>query len=261
MNSIFNLGKMCHVRKPSLFLQRGVKLLCFISKVVSVRNLLRELNDDWYFAMILLIDAYNLIRFLNPGPRQPHDAQVVWVLSRLSTYFKSKRSELEEIIVVFDGGLFSHKTREIVGGIVTVYAGGGRKADDVLVHYARDFRERALLVTNDRELQRRALASKTSALEVGPFWRLVDAVVERKEQSDATVHLYAEVTITKTVSDISDGIDETLDSAELDSLMIAGSLRDSFVSAKTDQSPSRRTPGCALSKKNKRVELVRKKLG
>jgi predicted RNA-binding protein with PIN domain len=209
--------------------------------------------------MILLIDAYNVIRFLHPGPRQAHDAQVAWFLSRLSAYWCIKKTDLKQIIVVFDGGLFSHKTREIVGGIVTVYAGGGRKADDVLVLYAKEFREQGLLITNDRELQRRSLAFKAGSMDVVDFWQLVEAVHERQAMVANKQEIYGGLSIMKYSSDEAD--EEMLVDAEvLDQVMIAGSVSSSVVKVE-EGGCARSLSGTALAKKDKIRLAIRKKLG
>jgi predicted RNA-binding protein with PIN domain len=209
--------------------------------------------------MILLIDAYNVIRFLYPGSRQAHDAQVTWFLSKLSAYWHSKKIDLKQIIVVFDGGLFSHKTREIVGGIVTVYAGGGRKADDVLVVYAKEFREQALLITNDRELQRRAIAFKAGSIDVIDFWRLVEAVHERQAMIANKQEVYGGLSIMKYSVD---DADEEMDIAAevLDELMITSSVNNTVI--KTEESFCVRSfSGTAVAKKDKVRLAIRKKLG
>jgi len=212
--------------------------------------------------MILLIDAYNVVRFLHPGARQAHDAQVAWFLKQLSQYRQAKKAEMTEFIVVFDGGLFSHKTREIVGGIVTVYAGGGRKADDVLVAYAQEFRQRALLITNDRELQRRAEVFKSSVMGVADFWDLVQTVCARQAAASEAVGRYAELAIVK-YDDA--GLDDCLDMVDgegaLDRLMVAGSLVPDSVVVKAEQVSAVRVAGSAMSKKDKARQVLRKKLG
>ena len=187
-----------------------------------------------------------------------HEAQVLWFLSILSAYWRAKKSELTEIIVVFDGGLFSHKTREIVGGIVTVYAGGGRKADDVLVAYAGQFRERGLLVTNDRELQRRAFVGRTPSINVADFWRLIEGACQRKLIESGKNDTYGECIIMK-YEEVSDDI--LIDENELDRLMISGSLVGGHHFKNEDLVADRFSASKTVAKKDKLRQAIHKKLG
>ena len=212
--------------------------------------------------MILLVDSYNIIRFLYPGGKHAHEAQVAWFLRQLSLYKKAKCSEVGEVLAVFDGGLFSRKLREIIGGVVVVYAGTGRKADDVLADYAASYRERALLVTNDRELQRRALASRCTSLDVSTFWSMVEEVCARHKKDVAAVQEYGELVITKYVVESEATDDEMLCGDEVDSLMVAASVQhDKAFAKKEDRAPQVRISQDMVSKKNRLTQLIRKKLG
>ncbi|MDQ5890843.1 MAG: hypothetical protein QG604_717 [Candidatus Dependentiae bacterium] len=208
--------------------------------------------------MILLIDAYNVVRFLYPGDRQAYEAQVNWFLSKLSAYRKAKRDEIQEIRVVFDGGLFLHKTREIIGGLVVIYAGARRKADDVLVQYAQDLREKGLLISNDRELQQRVAVHRGAAMGVHEFWGLVQSVCAQQEESAATSHRYGEIVITKLENDVIE-LEDMPEGIDVDSLMIEASV--SGVGKKEDSVTKLRTNKGSLSKQEKARISVRKKLG
>lgn len=208
--------------------------------------------------MILLIDAYNVVRFLYPGDRQAYESQVNWFLSKLSAYRKAKRDEVQEIRVVFDGGLFLHKTREIIGGLVVIYAGARRKADDVLVQYAQDLREKGLLISNDRELQRRVAVYRGAAMGVHEFWGLVQSVCAQQEKSSATSQRYGEIIITKFEPDVV-AFEDMPEHIDIDSLMIEASVGGG--SKKEDDLAKLRTNKGSLSKQEKARISVRKKLG
>ncbi len=211
--------------------------------------------------MILLVDAYNVIRFLYPGGRHAYEAQVTWFLSKLSAYRKLKKSDIQDIIVVFDGGTFSHKTREIVGGLVVMYAGVRRKADDVLAQYAQELRERAVLISNDRELGRRVAVHRSAIMGVHEFWQLVVALTAKAEERPSGAHRYGNVEIIKYEDEAAD--EALCDVDALDGLMIEGSMTVAGQGIKDDSSkgPGSRTSGSAVSKSDKMRSMLRKKLG
>lgn len=205
--------------------------------------------------MIILIDAYNVIRFLQPGRAGDGDAQQAWFLHKLAAYRREKRAEIEDIIVVFDGGVFSHKMREVVSGIVVVHAGVRRTADDVLVQYAQDFGSRSLLVSNDRELGKRVAVHRGAVMGVQEFWGLLTAVTTRLLPESSR---WGAVEITKNTT-FDDDCGDEMASESLDALMIEGSIAAG--GHKDDGGEKRRRSGVTLSKKEKEAARLRKKIG
>lgn len=206
--------------------------------------------------MIILIDAYNVIRFLQPGRPGAGDAHQAWFLHKLAAYRQEKRATIEDLIVVFDGGLFSHRTREVTRGVVVVHAGVKRTADDVLVHYAQELGPRALLVSNDRELARRVSAHRAAVIGVQEFWSLVQTVTAPVASSATR---WGAVEIVKHIEAAPDYVAYELSEQDLDELMIAGSVGDG--GHKQDEEEERRRSGVTLSKKEKAAARLRKKLG
>jgi hypothetical protein len=206
--------------------------------------------------MVVLVDGYNVTRFLFPRESPSHEAELAFFLTRLARYYALKKEHIHEIVVVLDGGMFSHKTREIHRGIVIVYAGHGRKADDVLVEYGKQFRNGAILVSNDRELQRRMAAHASESVGVAQFWDMVTTVC-LAQQEDAAVR-FGTINFTKYSSD--DDEDSTL-AGEVDGLLIEGSMSLPLHKHEKDLLGQQRRGVNTLSKKEKAVRAMRKKLG
>jgi predicted RNA-binding protein with PIN domain len=205
--------------------------------------------------MVVLIDGYNIIRFLFPRESPSHESELLTVFSQLARYASSKKSDISEVIVVLDGGLFGHKTREIYKGISIVHAGRGRKADDVLVEYAQILRSGAVLISNDRELQRRVVTHACGVLGVQEFWNMVGAVCSTQRAPDAP-SAGALVNFVKYSSDE----DEDGEMHALDTLLIEGSKHNTVYKNDDDTGISR-NKGNAVSKKEKVRRALHKKLG
>lgn len=203
--------------------------------------------------MILCVDAYNVIKHLLPHKGDTPEAQRQWLLAQMADYLRVKKNELTSVIVVFDGGLFSRRMREVYRGVVVLFAGHERSADDVLIEYARTHRERALIVSNDRELQRLCGEHGAQGLKVDEFWQLRGAAV-RDASGSSLAHTFDQVDITK----FEDQGDQQM--AELDELMVAGSVG---MPVGCDQEEEERVaaPGRKLSKAARARARIHKKLG
>ncbi|MEW5723939.1 MAG: NYN domain-containing protein [Thermodesulfobacteriota bacterium] len=102
----------------------------------------------------LIIDGYNLIRGsagLSAREAESLEAGRAALLARLTAY---KRLKAWPVTVVFDaaGGPHLADRQERVGGVVVVYSGAGRSADEVIIGLARRQGRRAVVVTSDRSL-------------------------------------------------------------------------------------------------------------
>jgi uncharacterized protein len=102
----------------------------------------------------IIIDGYNLIRqspALSRVDREDIEAGRDMLLRDLAAYRRIKR---HPITVVFDGGNappFS-RDRDRVGGIEIRYSRRGELADTVIMRMAAREREKALVVSSDREV-------------------------------------------------------------------------------------------------------------
>ena len=204
--------------------------------------------------MILLIDGYNVIRFLYPDSSAAREEYQLLFFKKLARYWRLKKDVLLEIRVVLDGGLFSHKTREVRKGIVVIQSGHKRKADDVLVEYGMQLRSQAVVVTNDRELQRRLKEHSCNVVSVTHFWDMVSALCMQDDVAQDDAHVYDELVITK----YGDGDDEHY--PDIDDLMIEGSV---LCQKKIDdgEENAKKRSSSSVSKKDKAAQFVRRKLG
>ncbi|MCL4501977.1 MAG: NYN domain-containing protein [Deltaproteobacteria bacterium] len=115
--------------------------------------------------MHLIIDGYNLIR--QSQELQLLDARELEagrqaLLARLAIY--RERSH-HKITVVFDGWLGGNlkESRDRQAGILIIYSRRGEKADEVIKRLLTAERQRAVVVTSDREIQ-------SWAQEAGATW-------------------------------------------------------------------------------------------
>lgn len=105
-------------------------------------------------AIHIIIDGYNLIRqsdTLNRLDRQDIQTGREALIDLLAAY---KRLKAHRITVVFDGAdapVFSNR-RDRLKGIAVRFSGQGETADAVIKKMAADKREKALVVTSDRDI-------------------------------------------------------------------------------------------------------------
>jgi predicted RNA-binding protein with PIN domain len=106
-------------------------------------------------ALHLIIDGYNLIRrspSLSVLDRQDLEEGRAELIRRLALYRHVKSLP---ITVVFDGwnqGSLSG-SRSTEKGIRVVFSRRGEKADTLIVRSAREMKEKAMVVTSDRQIQ------------------------------------------------------------------------------------------------------------
>lgn len=100
--------------------------------------------------MILLIDAYNLLKY-QVGHDHVSNSSVARFLKTIQTYADQKK---HTIYVVFDGGPTTLRYKERHGSLVTaIYPGVGRCADSEIVQLAALLHHsEALLISSDRVL-------------------------------------------------------------------------------------------------------------
>lgn len=105
------------------------------------------------YIMIVVLDGYNILRYLFPYLKGKLDKQRDIFIKQLGYYKYKKEKDLREIIVVFDAGPFNHATREIKHGVVVIFSGQKSSADDWIINYTKKHsREDVLVVTMDRKI-------------------------------------------------------------------------------------------------------------
>ncbi len=99
--------------------------------------------------MIILVDGYNLLKQRDPGAYIEDSARDQFI--RLLGAYHKRRDH--HIMLIFDGGPMPWPVQETKAGIIVVYAGYGKSADDYIKYYiAEHHKADLLLVSSDREL-------------------------------------------------------------------------------------------------------------
>jgi predicted RNA-binding protein with PIN domain len=121
--------------------------------------------------MHLIVDGYNLIR--QSSQLQMLDAMDLQAgreaLLELLAHYRSRSHH--QITVVFDGwqGGDLKESRDRHQGLLIVYSRRGERADEVIKRLLHQERERALVVTSDREIQMYADQVKATWINAGQF--------------------------------------------------------------------------------------------
>jgi predicted RNA-binding protein with PIN domain len=121
--------------------------------------------------MHLIIDGYNLIR--QSSQLQLLDAMDLQAgrsaLLELLAHYRQRSHH--QITVVFDGWQRGHlkESRDRHQGLLIVYSRRGERADEVIKRLLHQERERALVVTSDREIQACAEQVKAAWINAGQF--------------------------------------------------------------------------------------------
>jgi uncharacterized protein len=121
--------------------------------------------------MHLIVDGYNVIRqsprlqFLDVMDLQAGRAALLEMLA----LYRSRSHH--QITVVFDGWQHGdlQESRDRQQGILIIYSRRGERADEVIKRLLRQERERALVVTSDREIQVWAEQAHATWINAGQF--------------------------------------------------------------------------------------------
>ena len=119
----------------------------------------------------IIIDGYNLIRnspTLKELDRRDIQLGREALVDRLVSYRKIRP---HKITVVFDGisAPAYSSGKDAVKGIQIVFSRRGQSADSVIKKMARKEREKAVVVSSDREIMASAAASRSATLSVEEF--------------------------------------------------------------------------------------------
>lgn len=121
-------------------------------------------------AKVLIIDGYNIIGALGRmrRDREMMERERLILLRNLEVY--AGGSAFSEIILVFDGYPTDRDLALVRSGVVRVcFSEGARDADTVIVELSRRYRERAAVVSSDREVVQAVTASGSESISAQRF--------------------------------------------------------------------------------------------
>ena len=125
--------------------------------------------------MVIVIDGYNLLKQMFPRVKGQLDKQRHNFIKQLGVYKKCKKDSIKEIIVVFDGGLLGHATREIHSGISVIFSGQKSCADEWIIKYVNKNPSKSLIiVTLDKELIEQCKRDNVDVVNVFDFYNIVN---------------------------------------------------------------------------------------
>ena len=158
--------------------------------------------------MIILIDAYNLLKTVL-HTQFIKDAQRITFLRLFEKY--AQRREVNEIVLVFDGGQDPYEVEENYKYLTLFYSGFMQSADDIIKKKLTALKgSDILLVTSDRELRQYAKQYHIESLGSMEFYRILQDVMKSQDEK--------EVIIAQTIHKTSQG-----ENSDLDALMEYGS--------------------------------------
>jgi len=131
--------------------------------------------------MIIVVDAYNLLRSVPPYKKIVTDEERAKFIARLGVYGKRKGHKM---VIVFDGGPHEWPFKENKKTVIVVYSGIHESADDYIkeyieVHRAKDL----LLVSSDSELNYWATRHNIPSIDSSSFQQLLYQELYVKESS------------------------------------------------------------------------------
>lgn len=120
--------------------------------------------------MLIIIDGYNLLKnvlkcdFIS-------DTQRLEALSMLAKYARGKRHEL---VIVFDAGPVQYPSRESYQGIQVIFSGQHMNADDFIISYLAENKQRdPLLVSTDKQIRSAAARLQLDSINSWDFYQYV----------------------------------------------------------------------------------------
>jgi predicted RNA-binding protein with PIN domain len=189
--------------------------------------------------MKLLIDGYNLLRFITHGSATK--SEIEQFLGRLRRY---SRVTAHQIIVVFDGGDGLYRYQSTYHGLTIWYSGSRETADDLIKDFLPRYNaNEVVLISDDRQLN--AVAEAASIISVSPAV-FIERMRAREEGGKAPLAIASLVK------------KSTSSSAELDALM-AGATQQ-MPPEETETATSAKLKGKKSSKIKRRLDAVIQKL-
>jgi predicted RNA-binding protein with PIN domain len=213
--------------------------------------------------LIILIDGYNLLKQLFPHLKENLDKQRNQLIKQLSYYKSQKPNEIKEIILVFDGGITRHATREIHGGIVEIFAGQNSSADEWIINFAEKNKEKELLIVSlDKNLISNCQKYGADSINVFDFYKILKNRLLADLQAPQTTPKVSTLQKYEDIYSENEYDNKTADKTALDLLMEQASLSAS-IEKKDDLLPEeqlRKSKAKTKSKQEKRLYKKFKKL-
>lgn len=193
--------------------------------------------------MIILIDAYNVLK-QKIGTDYINADQQRQFVEQLRDYAHAKKHEL---IVVFDGGSYNWPYESKKKNVTIIFSGERATADDVIkkVLDRIDF-QNTVLVSSDRELRAHAAAVRVPSIAAEDFTRIMLSKDDNLVRVTPDVKQLKKETETK--------------NQDLDSLMEKASRIVIYKDEDLQAVPVKQKNGYTLSKKEKKLKRVLKKL-
>jgi predicted RNA-binding protein with PIN domain len=121
--------------------------------------------------MIIVVDAYNLLRSMPPYKKTITDQERKRFIASLGAYGRRKDHKM---VIVFDGGQYEWPSKERINTVLVVYSGIRESADDYIKEYLEAQRAKdVLLVSSDSELNRFAASRSIPSIDSSTFYELV----------------------------------------------------------------------------------------
>lgn len=129
--------------------------------------------------MKIIVDAYNLLHAIFPGPRA-NDKQRQKLIDDLRDY--AKRSG-NKILLVFDGGDFTYPYVDKQKNITIAWAGQRMSADDWIMEYLdKNPNEDLLIASSDREIQAHASDLGVVCMGAFSFYKTIERKMRERPQ-------------------------------------------------------------------------------
>src|SRR5260221_7699482 len=149
--------------------------------------------------MIIVVDAYNLLRSVPPYKKTITDKERVQFIAHLSAYGRRKG---HKVVIVFDGGPHEWPFKEQMKRVTVVYSGIHESADDYIkeyieAHHMKDL----LLVSSDAELNRWADRLNIPSIDSAIFCQLMHQELSSKQLVSGKEHEVVKLGDTETYVD------------------------------------------------------------
>jgi len=127
--------------------------------------------------MIIIVDGYNVLKQIGKKETITETERRSFV-NKLGLY-KKKRNH-KKIMVVFDAGPSTWVSQEKIRGVVVVYSGSSKTADDYIESYIEENKQKAesmMLITSDRALASFASEHGIASVDSLEFYKIVMNVI------------------------------------------------------------------------------------